>query len=263
LIIDKRSAVRQGPLPLSRQPAHRRGEGRAGRQAELRIAAGRLEELSSAPTGHQHRLGYRLWTSGPNPGIGHPWWANYFPANPGRARESVLPGYRAAGGSAPSRTRGRRPTARRSTDRTGTRYTRRRPAHHPHHPRHRRPSRHHLPGRGAAAPTRTRSATGTTGRRRTDRNVAMRDNLRATVWRLAVFVGFCLVGALALVMVFAQLRVEGGEEKLQGRIHHRLGTVRGQLRAHRWRGSRQGQAHFHQRRRQRRGSSSGSTTRWC
>jgi len=40
----------------------------------------------------------------------------------------------------------------------------------------------------------------------------MRDNLRATVWRLAVFVGFCLVGALALVMVFAQLRVEGGEK---------------------------------------------------
>jgi phospholipid/cholesterol/gamma-HCH transport system substrate-binding protein len=32
------------------------------------------------------------------------------------------------------------------------------------------------------------------------------------VWRLAVFVGFCLVGALALVMVFAQLRVEGGEK---------------------------------------------------
>jgi phospholipid/cholesterol/gamma-HCH transport system substrate-binding protein len=43
----------------------------------------------------------------------------------------------------------------------------------------------------------------------------MRDNLRATVWRLAVFVGFCLVGALALVMVFAQLRVEGGEKSYQ------------------------------------------------
>jgi phospholipid/cholesterol/gamma-HCH transport system substrate-binding protein len=39
----------------------------------------------------------------------------------------------------------------------------------------------------------------------------MRQNLRATVWRLAVFVAVCLAGALALVMVFAQLRVEGGE----------------------------------------------------
>lgn len=40
----------------------------------------------------------------------------------------------------------------------------------------------------------------------------MRQNLRATVWRLAVFVAVCLVGALALVMVFAQLRLEGGEQ---------------------------------------------------
>jgi phospholipid/cholesterol/gamma-HCH transport system substrate-binding protein len=39
----------------------------------------------------------------------------------------------------------------------------------------------------------------------------MRDNLRGAVWRLAVFVAVCLAGALALVLVFAQLRVEGGE----------------------------------------------------
>jgi phospholipid/cholesterol/gamma-HCH transport system substrate-binding protein len=39
----------------------------------------------------------------------------------------------------------------------------------------------------------------------------MRQNLRATVWRLAVFVAVCLAGALALVMVFAQLRLQGGE----------------------------------------------------
>jgi phospholipid/cholesterol/gamma-HCH transport system substrate-binding protein len=40
----------------------------------------------------------------------------------------------------------------------------------------------------------------------------MRDDLRAAVWRLAAFVGVCLAGAVALVMVFAQLRVEGAEQ---------------------------------------------------
>src|SRR5258705_8678908 len=40
----------------------------------------------------------------------------------------------------------------------------------------------------------------------------MRQNLRSAVWRLAVFVAVCLTGAVALVMVFAQLRVEGGEK---------------------------------------------------
>jgi phospholipid/cholesterol/gamma-HCH transport system substrate-binding protein len=39
----------------------------------------------------------------------------------------------------------------------------------------------------------------------------MRQNLKSTVWRLAVFVTVCLMGAFALVLVFAQLRVEGGE----------------------------------------------------
>jgi phospholipid/cholesterol/gamma-HCH transport system substrate-binding protein len=40
----------------------------------------------------------------------------------------------------------------------------------------------------------------------------MRQNLKSTVWRLSVFVAVCLLGAFALVMVFAQLRVEGGEQ---------------------------------------------------
>jgi phospholipid/cholesterol/gamma-HCH transport system substrate-binding protein len=40
----------------------------------------------------------------------------------------------------------------------------------------------------------------------------MRQNFRATVWRLAAFVAVCLLGAFALVMVFAQLRFEGGEK---------------------------------------------------
>jgi phospholipid/cholesterol/gamma-HCH transport system substrate-binding protein len=39
----------------------------------------------------------------------------------------------------------------------------------------------------------------------------MRQNLRAAVWRLGVFVAVCLAGAVALVMVFAQLRVQSGE----------------------------------------------------
>lgn len=39
----------------------------------------------------------------------------------------------------------------------------------------------------------------------------MRQSLNSTVWRLAVFVTVCLMGAFALVLVFAQLRVEGGE----------------------------------------------------
>jgi phospholipid/cholesterol/gamma-HCH transport system substrate-binding protein len=39
----------------------------------------------------------------------------------------------------------------------------------------------------------------------------MNQNLRAALWRLAIFGSACLAGALALVMVFAQLRVEGGQ----------------------------------------------------
>lgn len=40
----------------------------------------------------------------------------------------------------------------------------------------------------------------------------MRQNFRATVWRLTAFVAVCLLGAFALVMVFAQLRVGGPEQ---------------------------------------------------
>lgn len=40
----------------------------------------------------------------------------------------------------------------------------------------------------------------------------MAQAFKGAAWRLAVFVGLCLVGALALVMVFAQLRVTGNEK---------------------------------------------------
>jgi len=40
----------------------------------------------------------------------------------------------------------------------------------------------------------------------------MRQNLRGAVWRLAVFTAVCLLGALALVMTFGQLRVAGNEK---------------------------------------------------
>jgi phospholipid/cholesterol/gamma-HCH transport system substrate-binding protein len=40
----------------------------------------------------------------------------------------------------------------------------------------------------------------------------MRQNIRATVWRLGVFVAVCLLASLALVMVFGQLRVGGAEQ---------------------------------------------------
>jgi phospholipid/cholesterol/gamma-HCH transport system substrate-binding protein len=40
----------------------------------------------------------------------------------------------------------------------------------------------------------------------------VRNTLSASVWRLAVFVGACLIGALALVLVFAQLRFQGAEK---------------------------------------------------
>jgi phospholipid/cholesterol/gamma-HCH transport system substrate-binding protein len=39
----------------------------------------------------------------------------------------------------------------------------------------------------------------------------LRDNLKSAVWRLAVFTAVCLLGAFALVMVFAQLRVQGAQ----------------------------------------------------
>jgi phospholipid/cholesterol/gamma-HCH transport system substrate-binding protein len=40
----------------------------------------------------------------------------------------------------------------------------------------------------------------------------MRENFRATVWRLSAFVAVCVLGGFALVMVFAQLRVGGSEQ---------------------------------------------------
>jgi len=43
----------------------------------------------------------------------------------------------------------------------------------------------------------------------------MRQNLRSTVWRLGAFVAVCLMGAAALVMVFAQIRVERAERTYQ------------------------------------------------
>ena len=39
----------------------------------------------------------------------------------------------------------------------------------------------------------------------------MRDNLRATVWRLAVFLTVCALGAFALLAVFAQFRFGDGK----------------------------------------------------
>ena len=39
----------------------------------------------------------------------------------------------------------------------------------------------------------------------------MRDNLRATVWRLAIFLTVCFFGAFALLAVFAQFRFGGGK----------------------------------------------------
>jgi phospholipid/cholesterol/gamma-HCH transport system substrate-binding protein len=41
----------------------------------------------------------------------------------------------------------------------------------------------------------------------------MRQNLSAAAWRFGVFAAVCLLGAFALVMVFAQLRVQGVGEK--------------------------------------------------
>jgi phospholipid/cholesterol/gamma-HCH transport system substrate-binding protein len=40
----------------------------------------------------------------------------------------------------------------------------------------------------------------------------MRQKFAASVWRLALFVAVCLLGALTLVMVFAQLRFQGAEQ---------------------------------------------------
>ena len=52
----------------------------------------------------------------------------------------------------------------------------------------------------------------------------MRDNLRATVWRLAVFLTICGLGAFALLAVFANLRRM--EEDLH-EIAHRLEELTG------------------------------------
>lgn len=48
------------------------------RKAGMRAIAGCHPQLPGAPAGHQHRMGNRADIR-PNPGIGHPCWANYFP----------------------------------------------------------------------------------------------------------------------------------------------------------------------------------------
>ena len=47
---------RRRPVPLPGQPADRRRQGRTRRQAGLRFAARRRQELAGAPPRHQHRL---------------------------------------------------------------------------------------------------------------------------------------------------------------------------------------------------------------
>ena len=55
----RRAAVRRRPVPLSRQPADGQREGRARRQAELRLAARRQAELPGEVPGHRHRIRHR------------------------------------------------------------------------------------------------------------------------------------------------------------------------------------------------------------
>ena len=55
----RRFVAGQRPVPLSRQPAHCRGQGRTRRKAGVRVAAGRHEELPGARARHEHRLGNR------------------------------------------------------------------------------------------------------------------------------------------------------------------------------------------------------------
>ena len=77
-ILDGGILCQQRSLQVPGQSAHRRGQRRPGRKAELRVAARCQQELSCAGASHQHRMGHRTGLR-PNPGIGNPCWANYFP----------------------------------------------------------------------------------------------------------------------------------------------------------------------------------------
>ena len=147
----------------------------------------------------------------PNPGIGHPCYAELLPRDPRGARAARDPRcIRAAGDRAGAVSRGaalRRAAVRagRNAAVAGRAARTPRPAGPAPTPRpHRAHRRSAATACYGATPMRTGAVTDTTLRREPVRETSAR------VWRLAVFVAVCLLGAFALVMVFAQLRFREG-----------------------------------------------------
>ena len=217
------------PLPVSGQPADQRRQGRGGRKP----GCGSLPDVAKnfpvrqliTNTGFGTGLDLR-----PNPGIGFPGYANYFPARRGPPRDR--PSIRYPGGPAPGpcRTRARRPTARRIRTRTerrsipvaarATTGPAQRPGIQP-------------PPVGAASCPRT-PGTPTTHCRsppwyrpipasltpKLEKSRTVQDNLRGVLWRLGIFAVVCALGTFALFAVFAQLRFEKASD-LHRCVHQR------------------------------------------
>ena len=209
------------PYRYPGQPADRRRQGRTRRQARLRVAARRRQELPGALTGHQHRLGHRAGRpaqprdraprSGPTTfpvtradarAAEHPLPRRArrparfpYPGAPpygaplyAPGRHAAVPGPAAGAATGAPREPGRR---RRARSRSSCQRRRLQPTPPPPLPSQ-RPHRH--------------------DRRQTVRHTARKDSrereLRGALWRLAIFVVVCLLGTFALIAVFAQLRFE-------------------------------------------------------
>ncbi len=180
----------------------------------------------------------------PNPGIGHPWWVDYFPVTRGGTRTAEHPRVGPARRPDRCRTRVRRPTARRFTAPTELRCTRRRSG-----------------AATGAATAMTGPPTQTPDLTATRRGSSHERQPRGRRCGAGVFVVVCLRGASRLFAVFAQLRFSA-EQTYTAEFTNVSGLKERRLGAHRRRGSRQGQTHLDQATAQL-WSSSPPTTRWC
>ena len=220
----RRTVARRRPVPLSGQPADRRRQGRAGRQAGLRIAARRRKNCPVRQPRHQHRLGHRPRLPA-QPGHRLPRLGQLLPGHPrgARAAEHPQPLRRAAPDR--SRIRARRPTVRTLYAPDGTPlWPGLPPAPPPMAPPRTRPDAglRAVRGSGAradAADTATTDSVAAGGRHRPHERhrqgherysamPGMRASVRHDAWRLAVFLVVCLLGVFGLFAIFGQLRFE-------------------------------------------------------
>ena len=184
----------------------------------------------------------------PNPGIGFPGYANYFPVT-GRYPNRRASAIRAARRLGRCPTPARRPTGHSCTPRTGLRCVpacrRRRPRVLPREPGPPPPGSEPfaVPAPAQLQPTPRHRRCPHAVNTGTDDEAAMRENLRGAIWRSVVFLAVCALGLVAMLAVFAQLRFET-ERTYTAEFTHGVRAGERQLRPHRRGRGGQGQEHL-------------------